>query len=159
VSGTGIFTTLTGVTLTSPGADPTAPSPRLRLLRFLRAFVRILSLIGAGWAIVAMASAWAGVYLQLFPSESEPIVTPEATRRYEIAAWVGLMTAVVCFVDALLARSRWHLACAGLLAVLTIGAAALFAVPHGRWDEQPQPRPTWDNSGYEPCYSGSNDCD
>jgi hypothetical protein len=158
VSGTGILTTLTGVTLTSPGADPTAPSPRIRHLGLLRACVRILYLMGAAWAIVTMASACAGVYLQLFPSESEPVVTPEATRMYETAAWVGLITVVMCFVDALLARSGWSLAGASFLAVLTIGAAAFFAVPQGRWDVQPQPRPTWDNSGYEPCYSGSNEC-
>ena len=78
-------------------------------------------------------------------------------RRYDVTAAICVIALGAALVAALVAR-RWELAwVAGVLLVIGIVAALLFAVPQGRWmsvENDPAPLP----SNYQPCYSGSNDC-
>ena len=78
-------------------------------------------------------------------------------HRYELTAAICVIALGASVLSAVISR-RWELAwVAGILVVIGLVAALLFAVPQGRWmraDEAPEPLPT----NYQPCYSGSNNC-
>ncbi|WP_448060792.1 hypothetical protein [Cellulomonas hominis] len=88
--------------------------------------------------------------------DSKPVVTPYEERRYLVTVTACVALLVIGAVAALVGGHPRVFVLGLVLLVVGILAAAMFAVPAGRWSQEPAdvgPGPD-----YHPCYSGSNDC-
>lgn len=90
---------------------------------------------------------------------TRPTATDAEVVRYRWTAGAGITSMAIACVLALLVRKRWAVrfgtaSLVGLL--LAIGVAVALMLPNG----QPRPEETSERlpSNYEPCYSGSGDC-
>ncbi|MEU6768175.1 DUF6234 family protein [Streptomyces sp. NPDC046853] len=134
------------------------PRPHRRWLRSsrtpLRKDVGAALLLLVIEAVVFVAGAF-GHDLQMWAAPDDR-ATIDAARLASIA-WSEylLAAALVLAAIALLARAPWT-ALLQILAAATL--AAVVVLSQHQYDQtHPRPAPT-PSAGYEPCYSGSNDC-
>jgi hypothetical protein len=100
---------------------------------------------------------FADVYFSL--QGTKPTATDAQIVRYRWTAGASITSMAIACVLALIVRKRWAVrfgtaSLVGLL--LAIGVAVVFMIPNG----QPRPEESSDPlpSNYEPCYSGSGNC-
>lgn len=94
------------------------------------------------------------VYLVFGGESVEP--TESQVTRYVWTASACVTSAVAAVVAATIAGARGARVTSVVGLVVAAGAAALFAVPTIDFSSDPEPHGLPHN--YEPCYSGSNEC-
>ena len=116
----------------------------------------------AAWGLIALtfclvvALLWQALDVYLVFDGSS--ITPSAAQgtRYVWTASLCVASAVAAVCVSMWVGNRAAVVTGLIGLVLALAAAALFAVPQDRWHGDPAPQPL--PSDYEPCYSGSNEC-
>ncbi|MEO6606554.1 MAG: DUF6234 family protein [Aeromicrobium sp.] len=112
-------------------------------------------LIVVAFALVLVLTWQALDVYFVFGGESvEP--TDSQVSRYVWTASACVASALAAVVAAMIAGSRGARVTSVVGLVVAAGAAVLFAVPS--IDFHPDPEPNRLPENYDPCYSGSNDC-
>jgi peptidoglycan/LPS O-acetylase OafA/YrhL len=135
--------------------DPVPPAQR-STRRWETATAVVAGVLCGGGALLLglLFFQFVDVYFTIWTSV---VIDDADIRRYAVTATSCVIALGAALLAALAARRSKLAWLAGVLLVLGIVAALLFAVPQGRWtpvEPGPEPLP----SNYEPCYSGSNDC-
>ncbi len=104
--------------------------------------------------IVALFFQYLDIYFMMF--DTKPVVTPYDEHRYLVTVTACVALLVIGAVAALVGGHPRVFVLGLVLLVVGLLAAALFAVPTGRWS--PEPADVGPGPDYHPCYSGSNDC-
>ena len=117
--------------------------------------ITFLLAVGASGAS-ALILNWLNIYFRLFGTTPEPSASDADT--YLRTAGLVVVVPVVCVVVAIVFNARSLVV---LSAVFLVGwslAAVILAVPQDRFTPRPEtPAPV--SSNYQPCYSGSNNCE
>lgn len=117
--------------------------------------ITFLLAVGAS-GVSALILNWLNIYFRLFGTTPEPSASDADT--YLRTAGLVVVVPVVCLVVAIVFNARSLVV---LSAVFLVGwslAAVILAVPQDRFTPGPEtPAPV--NSNYQPCYSGSNNCE
>ncbi|MGK9220896.1 MULTISPECIES: hypothetical protein [unclassified Microbacterium] len=101
------------------------------------------------------------IYFSVYFSLGGPAPSPTSDEiiAYELAAGIAVAASVVAGAAAVFRESAWRVVVAMLLAVLVLGAAYVFAVPHLRWAPAPAPATHELPGDYVPCYGeGDPNC-
>lgn len=132
---------------------------RVGASRDLGFVARVVEVLGPGLGlllVVALFWQYLEVYLTFFGEVPDPTAADGA--RYVVTAGTCLGLVLAGLVAAALARHRGVLSLAVVALVVSVVAAAVLAVPAGRWTDAVRtpepPRPA-----FEPCYSGSGECE
>jgi hypothetical protein len=141
----------------SAGADvDDAPLRRIRATPWWETAMAVVGGILCGGGIL-LAGVIFFQYLDVYFTLGAPAVIDDGdSPRYEATASACVAALGASLLLALFAR-RWELAwVAGVVLVVGLIVAFLFAVPQERWApaDESHPLPT----NYEPCYSGSRTC-
>lgn len=123
----------------------------------MRAASIILPCVGIA-CVFLLFLQYLDVYFSL--DGTRPLATDHEVLRYRWTAGICVTTMAAAFMLALVARKRRSVGfgVAGFVGLLlAIAASVAFAIPHdhARVSEESHPLP----SNYQPCYSGSGDCD
>ena len=117
--------------------------------------ITFLLAVGASGAS-ALILNWLNIYFRLFGTTPEPSASDADT--YLRTAGLVVVVPIVCLVVAIVFNARSLVV---LSAVFLVGwslAAVILAVPQDRFTPAPEtPAPV--SSNYQPCYSGSNNCE
>lgn len=120
---------------------------------------RVVEVLGLGLGVVlvgALFLQYLYVYLTFFGEVPEP--TAADGVRYLVTAGTCLALVLAGLVAAAVAHHRGVLNLAIVALVVAVVAAAVFAVPEGRWTD-PGPPAERPRPAFEPCYSGSGECE
>lgn len=107
----------------------------------------------AATMVLIFALFYQGMDVYFLASEDP---TREQSTRYVWTASLCVACAAGAVVAATIAGRRAAGVTCVVMLLLALLAAAMFAVPQDRFRPEPQEYPLPDN--YEPCFSGSNEC-
>lgn len=116
----------------------------------------------AAWGLITLAFClvvalfWQALDVYLVFDGSRVSPTAAQGSRYVWTASLCVASAVSAVCVSMWVGKRAEVVTGLVGLVLALAAATLFAVPQDRWNRDPAQQPP--PSDYEPCYSGSNEC-